>query len=308
MSTARNRLMAKHRAEAQAWLQDEVERPVPSEDEYDSLVRAQWLEGARTYDSGATLAEELILRLRGDAAQSGGLDLTVGGQLLKPLQEMVTSAANREVKLLLVGISPGSTVLHFRPAEEASPEEAPAVGATASVPAPVSVDTAVHRILDLLTTAESGRENPQWGQTEKSMGDLARVLARFDLTADLRWMDQAGGVASTSLSERGRDTVASWHAEVPTVEPDTLQISGSITMLDQFAGVAKVKTGASKKSKAYSVQFDPGDLVGLQLTLGQQVHFTVEERPRIKRDGSLASEIFFVSWDNRSNPPGADSP
>lgn len=84
---------------------------------------------------------------------------------------------------------------------------------------------------------------------EKSMGDLARVLARFDLTADLRWMDQDGGVVSSSLSERGRDNVASWHAEVPAAEPESVLISGYITVLDQFAGVAKVKTGVSKNQR-----------------------------------------------------------
>ncbi|MFJ3702496.1 MULTISPECIES: hypothetical protein [unclassified Streptomyces] len=297
MSAARDRLMAKHQVEAQAWVQAEVQRPVPSEDEYDSLVRAQWLESARAYDPDSSLAEELILRLRGDAAQYGGLDLTVGGLLLKPLQEAVTSAAERDVKLLLVGISPGSTVLHFRPAEvdaeESSTDEAESV----------SVDTAVHRILDLVTTAEAGTSSPQWGKTEKCLGEVARVLAKFDLTADLRWMDQNGGVASSSLSERGRNNVASWHEEVPTTDPETLQIGGRVTALDEIAGMAKIKTGASKRSTAHSVLFEPGDLVGLQLTLGQEVSFTVEERPRVKRDGSLSSDLFFVSWDNRPDSP-----
>ncbi|MGM9381486.1 hypothetical protein [Streptomyces antibioticus] len=297
MSAARDRLMAKHQVEVQAWVQAEVQRPVPSEDEYDSLVRAQWLESARAYDPHSSLAEELILRLRGDAAQSGGLDLTVGGLLLKPLQEAVTSAAEREVKLLLVGISPGSTVLHFRPAE------ADALESPTDETESVSVDTAVHRILDLVTTAESGTSTPQWGKTEKSLGEVARVLAKFDLTADLRWMDQNGGVASSSLSERGRNNVASWHEEVPATGPESLRISGRVTALDEIAGTAKIKTGPSKRSRAYSVLFEPGDLVGLQLTLGQEVSFTVEERPRIKRDGSLSSDLFFVSWDNRPDSP-----
>ncbi|MGC5544419.1 hypothetical protein OH733_16130 [Streptomyces griseus] len=290
--------MAKHQVEVQAWMLTETQRPVPSEDEYDSMVRSQWLESARAYDPHSSLAEELILRLRGDAAQSGGLDLTVGGLLLKPLQEAVTSAAEREVKLLLVGISPGSTVLHFRPAEsEASGNP------TDGVAGPVSVDTAVHRIIDLVTTAESGNSSPQWGNTEKSLGDVARVLAKFDLTADLRWMDQNGGVTSSSLSERGRNNVASWHEEVPSTGPEPVRISGRVTVLDEFAGSAKIKTGLSKRSKAYSVLFEPGDLVGLQLTLGQEVSFTVEERPRIKKDGSLSSDYFFVSWDNRPESP-----
>lgn len=65
MSAARDRLMAKHQVEVQAWMLTETQRPVPSEDEYDSMVRSQWLESARAYDPHSSLAEELILRLRG---------------------------------------------------------------------------------------------------------------------------------------------------------------------------------------------------------------------------------------------------
>ncbi|WP_158708416.1 hypothetical protein [Streptomyces sp. NRRL S-244] len=293
MSTARERLMSKHQDEAHSWLQRELAKPVPSEDEYDSDVRLRWLEVARSHDPGASLTEELMFRLRGDAASAGGLDLGVGGLLLKPLQEMITAAAERNVKLLLVGVSPGSTVLHFQPQEAG-----PITSETETTPGQV-IEGAVRKIHTLFEAADNGRQAENWGDTEKHLGDLARVLSKFDLTADLRWLDGGGGVVSSSLTERGRDNVKTWHAHVPEATPPQMSITGHIATLDKSTGVAKVKTGPSRKSKAYAVHFDPGDLVSLRLTLDQHVTFTVEERTKIKRDGTVVTETYFVSWNGQ---------
>ncbi|MEU1285330.1 hypothetical protein [Kitasatospora sp. NPDC005856] len=293
MSTTRERLLAKHRADLAQWSQEQASQPALPEDEYDALQRTQWLESARSYDPDANLAEELVLRLRGEAAEAGGLDLAVGGALLKPLHEMVAAAADRNVKLLLVGISPGSTVLHFRPQDEVAP---PTVDGG---PVHLPVESAVRKIIDLVAAAESGIPAEAWGDIEKGLGNLARVLDQFDLTADFRWMDSIGGVKSSSLTGQGRANVLAWHAPVPEVEPTRFSITGRITSLSD-PGEAKVKTGASKKSKAYVVHFAPGELIGLNLTLGTNVAFTVEERTRITRGGEVISEHFFVSWDNRT--------
>ncbi|MEE1829258.1 hypothetical protein PUR61_44910 [Streptomyces sp. BE20] len=291
MSATRARLLAKHQAELDQWHLEQAGQPVLSEDEYDTLQRVQWLEGARSYDPGANLAEEFVLRLRGEAAEAGGLDLSVGGALLKPLHEMVAAAAERDVKLLLVGVSPGSTVLHFRPQDEVP---AAVDGDQSQLP----VESAVRKIIELVDAAEAGTRSEVWGETEKGLGHLARVLDNFDLTADFRWMDSAGGVKSSSLTERGRANVLTWHAPVPLAEPFQMGISGRITELKGDSGEAKVKTGASRKSKAYTVHFEPGQLISLHLTLGTSVAFTVEERTRITRGGDVVSEYHFVSWDN----------
>ncbi|TDT79346.1 hypothetical protein DFO47_105142 [Arthrobacter sp. AG258] len=270
-SAWRKRVMAEHAAE--------FERTVASEGQsgskldalgWERVERAQWLEVAQSYDAGATLAEELCVRLVGDTATSSGLRLEWDG-LLRPLQEAVSASTSEDVLLELSGFSKGSSVLHFRAVRrdpvELFSDEGPAFRET-------PLAGSARRFIEFVDAVENEQDvrmyskSPMLGGVEK----LSDELSRLNLVADFRFYARSGDVRGAKLTSRGMDYVKGLHDSEETT--DTIPVNGRITELRE-SGHAKVKQGVSRNSPAFDVHFDTQTLTGMRLVLGQSVNWQV---------------------------------
>jgi hypothetical protein len=237
---------------------------------WERVERGQWLEVAQSYDPGASLAEELCVRLVGDTATGSGLRLEWDG-LLKPLQEAVSAGTSEDVSLELSGFSKGSSVLHFRAVNrepvEFLAEEGPAVRETLLAgPARSFIEfvDAVENEQDVRMYSKSA----MLGGVEK----LSNELSRLNLVADFRFYARSGDVRGAKLTSRGMDYVKALHDSEETTA--TIPVNGRITELRE-SGHAKVKQGVARNSPAFDVHFDAQTLTGMRLVLGQSVNWLV---------------------------------
>ncbi|MBT2566569.1 hypothetical protein J7I84_08695 [Arthrobacter sp. ISL-85] len=237
---------------------------------WERVERGQWLEVAQSYDPGASLAEELCVRLVGDTAVSSGLRLDWEG-LLRPLQDAVSAGTSEDVSLELSGFSKGSSVLHFRAVKrgpvDLMTDQGPAVQET-----PLAAPA--RRFIDFVDAVEHERDvrmyskSPMLGGVER----LSDELSRLDLVADFRFYARSGDVRGAKLTSRGMDYVKALHESDETT--DTIPVSGRITELRE-SGHAKVKQGVTRNSPAYDVHFDAQTLTAMRLVLGQSVNWQV---------------------------------
>lgn len=254
-----------------------------TEDAYEEELRRHWLEAVRHYDPAAQLHEELVVRLRGEAADRGALDFRIGDALLKPLKEGVSAAARKEVELELTGISRGSTVLHVRPSV---PEIVSEDGEDLTVVDSSVADPAMRDLLKLVDAAEQEQDVRRWERIVPGLDGVVEALDKFDLSMDMRWFSLDGTVRSSHLSRRGKDYVRSLRDT--EVQKSRMGITGRITELRE-SGVVKIKTGVSRTSSAYEVRVHPESLIGMHLELGMTVSFVVEVARKTDRIGRARS-------------------
>ncbi|MEU9483082.1 hypothetical protein AB0D83_05375 [Streptomyces decoyicus] len=249
----------------------ELEADHQDSDSYEEELRRFWLEAARQYDPSATLDEELTIRLKGEAADCGALDFRIGDALLKPLRDGVSAAARKDIELELIGLSQGSTVLHVRPKAPEFVDEDEQEG-FAHIDSSAA-DPAMRDLLKLFDVAENEGDIRQWERMVPGLDDLVHALDKFDLSMEMRWRSLDGAVRSSQLSGRGKDYVRSLRNL--DMQKSKMTVTGRITELRE-SGVVKVKTGASRKSRAYEVRVDPENLIGMHLELGLTVSFVVQ--------------------------------
>ncbi|MFF4747161.1 hypothetical protein QRN89_25245 [Streptomyces chengbuensis] len=254
-----------------------------SEDAYEEELRRHWLEAVRHYDPAAQLHEELVVRLRGEAADRGALDFRIGDALLKPLREGVSAAARKDVELELTGVSRGSTVLHVRPSV---PEVVGDADEDLAVVDSSIADPAMRDFLKLVEAAEKEQDVRRWERIVPGLDGVVEALDKFDLSMDMRWFSLDGTVRSSHLSRRGKDYVRSLRNT--ELQKSRMGITGRITELRE-SGVVKIKTGVSRTSSAYEVRVDPEALIGMHLELGMTISFVVEVSRRTDRLGRARS-------------------
>lgn len=279
MSTSwRERALERNREANRRFFAELTDAP-SNDDTYEEELRRNWLEAARHYDPRATLSEELTVRLRGEAADRGSLDFRIGDALLKPLRDGVTAAARKDVELELTGLSHGSTVLHVRPKVESSEEEA-SLGRLDSSTA----DPAMRDLLKLVNAVENEQDVRRWERIIPGLDGVVQALDKFDLSMEMCWRSLDGSVRSSCLSSRGKGYVRGLR-ELKTYR-SRLAVAGTITEL-RMSGLAKVKTGTARQSKAYEVHIDPDDLIEMHLELGMPVSFLIEV---VKKKDQLGRE------------------
>lgn len=269
----------------------------PSEDAYEEELRRHWLEAVRHYDPAAQLNEELVVRLRGEAADRGALDFRIGDALLKPLREGVSAAARKDVELELTGVSKGSTVLHVRPSvpQIVSDVEHDLTTVDSSI-----ADPAMRDFLKLVDAAEKGQDVRRWERIVPGLDGVVEALDKFDLSMDMRWFSLDGTVRSSHLSRRGKEYVRSLRNT--EVQKSKTGVSGRITELRE-SGIVKIKTGTSRMSPAFEVRVDPEGLIGMHLELGMTVSFVVEVARRTDRLGRARStEYRFLRVSDGQEP------
>ncbi|MBO7940314.1 hypothetical protein JTP77_030945 [Streptomyces sp. S9] len=256
-----------------------------SEDSYEEELRRHWLEAVRHYDPAAQLHEELVVRLRGEAADRGALDFRIGDALLKPLREGVSAAARKDVELELTGVSRGSTVLHVRPSVPEIVSDAEGEEDLAVVDSSIA-DPAMRDFLKLVDAAEKEQDVRRWERIVPGLDGVVEALDKFDLSMDMRWFSLDGTVRSSHLSRRGKDYVRSLRNT--EVQRSRIGITGRITELRE-SGVVKIKTGVSRTSSAYEVRVESEALIGMHLELGMTVSFVVEVARKMDRLGRARS-------------------
>ncbi|MFE7858698.1 hypothetical protein [Streptomyces sp. NPDC057403] len=254
-----------------------------SEEAYEEELRRHWLEAVRHYDPAAQLHEELVVRLRGEAADRGALDFRIGDALLKPLREGVSAAARKDVELELTGVSRGSTVLHVRPSV---PEIVVDTDVDIAVVDSSIADPAMRDFLKLVDAAEKEQDVRRWERIVPGLDGVVEALDKFDLAMDMRWFSLDGTVRSSHLSRRGKDYVRSLRNT--EMQKSKMGITGRITELRE-SGVVKIKTGVSRTSSAYEVRVDPEALIGMHLELGMTVSFVIEVARRTDKLGRARS-------------------
>lgn len=268
------------RRSASTWKQRVMaEHPVPVVDSNDPqlddlgwerLERSQWLELAQTYDPGASLAEELLVRLVGSSASSSAMRLEWEG-LLKPLKDSVVAGPEDDVDLELCGFSKGSTVLHFRAFRrdpvELLGEEGPAVHET-----PLAAPA--RRFIDFVDAVEHEQDLRMYSNSTILGGveKLSEELTKLDLVADFRFYSRGGDVRGAKLTSRGMAYVRTLNEAEDSVS--SMMVNGRVTELRE-SGHAKVKLGVARNSPAFDVQFEAQALTGMRLVLGQPVSWEV---------------------------------
>lgn len=278
-----------------AWLNQLLAEPPPPDDQLDTERRRNWLDAVRQHDPGANLDEELLVHLSGVVVEDGGLQFKLGEALMKPLQDGVSAASSEgDVELELTGISSGSCVMHVRPVPPPPAEPTDHVGST-EFEAPIDTslsDVAVRALVDVVEAAEAQRDIRRWTALWRSLDRLVETLDRYDLDLGLRWNASNGAVRSSSLTRRGRSYVRNLRGTEE--QSSTREIHGRVAELRE-SGKVGVKTGVSRTSKKFDVLFDPDQLLGMHLALGDQVGFVVEERRSVNRLGQESStEYMFV--------------
>ncbi|WP_420077020.1 hypothetical protein ACOAKG_29225 [Streptomyces sp. JL3001] len=282
MSSWRQRILDGHRGDVDAWLEAE-DTTGRTEDEVDSEQRANWLSSVREWDPESALPEELVIRLFGGEAGSGGLRFAVGNALLKPLQDGVTASSDEDVELELVGVSAGSTVLHVRPVAEGQVPTGSSASGGEEAEESRATSRVMNSLLDAVGTLEAEADVSEWTPMLSSLSRVVSALDKFDLSMQLRWLDGQGGVRSTSLTETGRGYLRELrksHGEA--FAPVRRSISGLVTEL-KLSGAAVIKPAASP---AVTVKFEPGEISSVGWRLGEYVNLVVEERRRITRRGA----------------------
>lgn len=290
MTSWRERILDQQRAGMAEWLdlQDDTPR---SEDEVDSEQRANWLSAVREWDSDVAYPEELVIRLVGGEAGSGGLKFSVGNALLRPLQEGVTVSSEQDVELELIGVSAGSTVLHVRPVVRDVPLED---GAPSKELPSQPADQAMNQLLDAVGSLEAQADVSDWSPMLSSLSRLVAALDRFDLTVQLKYLSADGAVRSTALTETGKLYLRELRkSQGEQFERERHTFSGRVTEL-KMSGVAVIKPASNP---AITVKFEPGQLAEMGWKLGEYVHVEVEERRRITRRGSRPiTDFIFVGY------------
>ena len=287
MSELRRRLLQRHPLSEVSELEQLLLETIVDGADMDTQRRRDYLEAVRNFDARAALAEELTIRLLGPGAQ-GGLRFELGDSLLRPFQDTVGAVADHAVSLELTGVSPGSTVLHVRAVDhqEGSVDGNPVDSSAA--------DTAMRETLRLFAALEHEADLGPYAEALTPVGRFLDVLQKNALNVTLTWAASDGEVREAEVTERGRAYFA--RIAQTQVKSAPMPLIGRVTEL-RSSGVARVKTGTNKKSPAYDVHFEPGQLIDMHLSLGDLVHFMVSrtvESDRLGRELAVRHEFVRV--------------
>lgn len=268
MSDLRSRLRA-HREDwsPTADERDALEGAASADELFEASLRSR-LSVLRAHDTAATLPEELLIRLKGQAADPGAFRFEWGERLLGPFEGTVSALAAHEVPLELTDVSHGSTVLHVRP----SGSDQDFVG---DVPVDHSVaDASLRSTLDLFQAVELRQDLGRFAAAIGPALKLNRFLDENLLDLDVTWASRSGEVRRATVSEAGRAYLR--EVTEPVTRSETRGVSGRITEL-RLGGLVKVKAGPSRSAPAHDVHFDADQLLDMQFRLGDNVHFEVQE-------------------------------
>ncbi|GGT48011.1 hypothetical protein P6B95_19145 [Streptomyces atratus] len=296
--------------EATARLLDELGTEERSDTEIEADHRRSRLEAMQEYQPGATLQEELCLRLTGPEAEGGALRFQWGNALLDPVEKAVSKAAGTPVELEVTGLSRGSTVVHARPVLSVSPDTG-----TLGGPAPTAADKGVRTFVRLLTALEDESDVREWAQLFDSVDALSGALERFRLNLGLTWYAADGGMRQASLTQRGVEYAK--RLQSTRDDDQEFTISGRVTEL-RSSGVVKVKSGLAQNAPAHDVRVEPEQLVRMRLALGDNVHFRVRYRRKLDAIGrtrvseyhflGVAAEELALDLEAGPSPHGENSP
>jgi len=284
-STGHEDILRRYGEDAASWL-DEQTADTRTDDALESARGRNRLDALRAYDPTATLTEELTVVLSGDRAQAGMLEFDVGDALLRPLQDGVTAFADRQVALVITGLSHGSTVLHVRatpePADQVTEPDAIAVDSS-------HADLAVRQFVKVVDLLEQGLPLDGLGSRVRGLERLVGALDKFDLDMALQWHAFNGDTRSARLGRQGRSHFAELMRT--TTEEQSQTINGRVTELRE-AGVFKVKSSGGQNSPAYDVRVEPGQLLEMHLQLGQSVHVRVARETQVDRTGTARPSTY----------------
>ncbi|WP_329028370.1 MULTISPECIES: hypothetical protein [unclassified Streptomyces] len=273
--------------DATARLLDELGTEDRDAAEIEADHRMSRLEAMREYQPGATLQEELRLRLSGPEAERGALRFQWGNALLDPVERAVSKAAGTPVELEVTGLSRGSTVVHARPVVSVAPDPESLGG-----PVPTAADKGVRAFAQLLTALEEENDVREWAQLFDSVDALSKALDRLQLNLGLTWYAADGGVRQADLTQRGVQYAK--RLQATRDDDQEFTISGHITEL-RSSGVVKVKSGVAQNATAYDVRVEPDQLFRMRLVLGDNVHFRVRFRRKLDAVGrTRVSEYYFL--------------
>ncbi len=253
-------------------------------------------------DRGARLTRMLDLRLTGEAIRPGALDLDLGAVLFDTVTAEINEAApGREISFDLVGLSPGSAVLHLRPC---TPEDVPS-----DQQAPVTVDPVdrametVCRVHDVAEREGDLREFTGQGELLKRLHNLVKALDAHDVELQMLWRSATGRHRRSRLTQTGRRYVREqWQEAESEVREHT--VSGRVVGLD-LSGTFTVKPSSGAAKRIVHVE-DPETLLGLRLQLGEWVHVRVHERHTTNRVGIESGVRYLLVGLDRPAGPDED--
>lgn len=270
----------------------------PESSEMPSQVLDQHLYAALTeFDPTARMSRWLNLRLSGERATGGRIDIGIAYEIFHAFsQEFAGAAEFNSVKsgisLELAGVSRGSAVLHLVPAAE---NDAP-VPTEGQLDVRVDpFDEVLSTITELHQTAESQGDLRRFAEHEplvRGLRSLARTLDSHNLELELRWRSETGLHRNSRLSSSTMQYLRElW--EVSLTEKE-IPVSGRVVRLD-LSGHFSIKAGGARNSKRYDVQVDgEQDLVDLHLELGQTVHAWVTERKKVNHLGMEQAPTYHL--------------
>lgn len=288
MSRTRRRLLALH-PEAAAAIRRGMPEDEQSEIEVEIASRRNLVQALRSFDRRARLHEELIIRLVGEVAHRGALDLELTSFLVGIRRSFVDAAG---VELALAEISAGSTVLHFRPTQDLVPE---AFEGEDALQVDSSAADAVGRaFVRLVEAAESEGDVARWVTMVRGLEEAVSALDHHELDAEMAWLSPGGPVELAKLTSRGRAYVR--RLSEPKRDTRVRVVSGRVTELREV-GIVKLRRGTSRTSPVTKVHVNRDTLVELRLQLGQTAYFIVQEmvdRDRLGREREARYEFIRV--------------
>lgn len=279
----RNRLLERARAEAPD-PEDQLPTEPAGHPAWEAAARRQLFDAMRSFDPQASLPEEFLVRLQGETANSAGLPVD-WTPLLKPVQNMVSAAADNELKVELAGFSKGSTVLHFRTVDRKSVEELGKGGPTVEE---TSLSAPARKLIDLVDAVEREADLLPWLPMVGEFEKLSTELERLSLHAGFHWRARNGDVRDATLSATGMGYIKSLQEAKPSAEP--LAVQGTITEL-RASGHVKVKTAPNKTARAWDVVVDAQQLASMKLVLGQKVQWHAEATKMRDKLNRVTEEI-----------------
>lgn len=274
-SSVRRYLLDKHRAELQEWGASEDAGPAEGL-ALEIEERKDYLEALREFDPGISFAEQLAVRLTGDAARRGLLDLQ-----LAPILDGI-SRIFREVHSVNMGladIGSGSTILYLRPVpvsmDDGEEPDAEVVLADSATPVNATPADDIGRTLIKVVEATEDTGDLRGYQTYvRGLEVVSNTLDEHDLEAEFSWSSMSGSRSAARLTTTGRRYLRRLKESSPATTDQP--ISGRVTELRE-SGYVKIKTGSSKRSPAYDVHVEHDTLLDLRLALGDTVHMLVKE-------------------------------
>ena len=247
----------------------------------DDLLDDARYEAARQHDPSLVRATELRLRLVGPGVRDGFYDPAVEERLAGPLGKELAAAGDpklEQTRLGLVGISPGSVVLHYRPMIATLADSGPQSGLEIT-----PADMAVRRVLRLHDLFEAGAPAAQIAQATANNDALLRgargvvdVLRAFELDLSATWWSPSGDSVRSTLTRRGRDHAASIFRQAE--QDDFERIWGLVTALD-VDGIVTVRRQATK----FHIVVERDAVRDFEL--GERVHLLIKSTAHVDQVG-----------------------